>query len=199
MVPFTEWALFPFKIVHGLGKRKTHFVLMSHDVIWGQFVPFPPYLCPPPPHPHPRLVLRPKRASPPASFPKWAYYPTHFPKSWCPVLSHQAGGGDDTREFLLCNNQGVGREAMGPWLGAQDSDLIAFIVINFCWEGQCVLGPEAPWGQRPCLSGSEVYRFSNKNHHWPLTCFLLKAPPKSCETYENTLWFYIECYCIADV
>lgn len=38
---------------------------MSHDVIWGQFVPFPPHLCAPNSHPHPRLVLRPQTASPP--------------------------------------------------------------------------------------------------------------------------------------
>ena len=118
---------------------------MSQDVIWGQFVSFPPYLFPPsPPPPQAGSETTDSITSTP-SFPTWLHYPTELSKILMSSAESLGWGGCDTGDSIfLCDSQGVGREARGPWL-VQDSDSIYFTASYFCWEGQLVLGSETPW------------------------------------------------------
>lgn len=101
MVPFKDRALFPLKKGES-GKSKTLFVLMSQDIMWEQFVSFPPYLSVLP------LFSTPPQAGPETTdsithpiLPHGSITPWSLPESQCPVLSHWAGGGFETGDSFF--------------------------------------------------------------------------------------------------
>lgn len=133
---------------------------MSQDIIWEQFVSFPPYLCPPTPilHPHPRPVLRPQTTSPPPHpSPTWLHYPMEL--SRIPMSRWVTGlGVGVTQETVFSRWQsGVRRETRGPWL-AQYSAPIHFTASPTSVEKTACSWVRNSIRLRPCLSGSEGYR-----------------------------------------